>query len=467
MPVLKSLTIDPAYKILMFGDNASAWDLIVADGTVTAKNTILIGSQASGGATFIASDGSIDGGNNTGWTFLSDVSPTLTTEASTSVSVSSLLANAYLAYTPLNATQRGFCYKAGYEETPTTADSVVYEDGDFEAARYSLAISELNSNAAYSIRAYVIVNGTTYYGNVESLYTYPEAPQNLSLEADVNAITATWDDVENVDLYALYWATTSGVTTSSNRILGVSSPFIHDSLIPGVIYYYRVSAISNNLESDLSNEASSLTLASSMLPTFSPNNYLLTANYIKLLTSQYQNAVKFKSWLQHNLDILHDGMTAAHSINDRFDIDFASGAQLDIIGTIVGQKRILPFEPTDGSDPVLDNETYRSLLKAKIAMNHWDGQLYSIEQQWQLIFPETQIIIVDNQDMTINVSVLGTLSSLLQDLIEHDMLIPRPQGVKMNLEWSPETTAYFAYDMENNEYNGYDIGRWHPTYTGE
>ena len=191
MPRLSSLVIDPAYKLLFFGEGANPWDLIVPTGTVTAKNAIIIGSQASGGATFIASDGSVDGGNNTGWTFLADVQPTLTTEASTNVSVSSLLANAYLAYTPLNATQRGFCYKAGYEETPTTADSVVYEDGSFEAERYSLAISGLNSNAAYSIRAYVIVNGVTYYGNVESLYTYPEAPQNLSLEADVNAITAT------------------------------------------------------------------------------------------------------------------------------------------------------------------------------------------------------------------------------------------------------------------------------------
>lgn len=467
MPVLKSLTIDPAYKILMFGDNAAEWDLIVAEGTVTAKNTILIGSQASGGATFNASHGSVDGGNNTGWNFIADVQPTLTTEASTNILTFSLLANAYLAYTPLNATQRGFCYKEGYAQTPTTSDSVVYEDGSFDAERYSLAIAGLSSNTGHSIRAYVVVNGITYYGNVESLYTYPEAPQNLTLEAGVNSITSTWDDVTGVDTYALYWSISSGVTIANNRILGASSPYIHESLTPGIIYYYRVSAITGALESELSNEASLLTLASSMLPTFSPNNYLLTADYIKLLTSQYQGATKFKSWLQYHLDVLHDSMATAHSINDRFDIDFASGVQLDVIGTIVGQKRVLPFEPTDGSDPVLDDATYRQLLKAKIAMNHWDGQLYSIEQQWQLIFPDTQIIIVDNQDMTLNVSVLGTLSSLLKDLIEHDMIIPRPQGVKMNFEWSPETTAYFAYDMENDEYNGYDIGRWHPTYTGE
>jgi hypothetical protein len=71
MPVLKSLTIDPAFKILMFGDNAAEWDLIVPSGTVTAKNTILIGSQASGGASFLAytSEGNVDGGNNTGWVF--------------------------------------------------------------------------------------------------------------------------------------------------------------------------------------------------------------------------------------------------------------------------------------------------------------------------------------------------------------------------------------------------------------
>ena len=115
----------------------------------------------------------------------------------------------------------------------------------------------------------------------------------------------------------------------------------------------------------------------------------------------------------------------------------------------------------------MDDETYRTLLKAKIALNHWDGTLFSIEQKWVSIFPDTRILIVDNQDMTMNVSVLGNISELIQDLIEHDMIIPRPQGVMINYAWSPRSVIYFAYDIDNNEYSGYDTGRWSATFTEE
>ena len=75
MPRLSSLIIDPAYKLLFLGEGANTWDLIVPTGSVIAQNTILIGSQASGGASFLAytSDGNVDGGNNTGWVFTEPV----------------------------------------------------------------------------------------------------------------------------------------------------------------------------------------------------------------------------------------------------------------------------------------------------------------------------------------------------------------------------------------------------------
>lgn len=70
MPTVKSLTIDPAYTITILGDGGNPWDIIVPSGTVIARETILIGSQASGGAFFVADESCFDGGGNTGWTFI-------------------------------------------------------------------------------------------------------------------------------------------------------------------------------------------------------------------------------------------------------------------------------------------------------------------------------------------------------------------------------------------------------------
>ena len=270
----------------------------------------------------------------------------------------------------------------------------------------------------------------------------------------------TWDDVDHADSYNIYWGNSSGITTSSTSFQGALSPYIHTSLTTGQTYYYKVSAKTNGLESALSVELSNLFTGSSTYPTFDPQNWEDTAYYVGLLTSEYQMATNFKAWLEHNVDVVKDGMTAANQLNNDFDIDFATGDQLDIIGDILGQSRTLTFQPTDGTEPILEDEMYRKVLKAKVVLNHWDGQLYSIEQKLNSIFPDTQIVIVDNQDMSITVSVSGDISTLIQDMIENDMIIPRPQAVKVNYQWNPTVTKKFCYDMSTAEFGGYDEANW-------
>ena len=56
-------------------------------------------------------------------------------------------------------------------------------------------------------------------------------------------------------------------------------------------------------------------------------------------------------------------------------------AQLDALGTLVGQSRQVPFQPSGGVSPILDDNTYRILLQAKIAQNQFDGQIDSAERK--------------------------------------------------------------------------------------
>lgn len=465
MPTVASLTITPAYMMSLLDCSGASWDLVIPSGIVYADKCILINSHASGGATFYALSTCIDGGGNTGWIFLA--APELTTKTPSVVTTNEITALAELvskAEETTSVSRRGFCFVEGVA-TPTTDDEVVYEDGDFDVGNYSLSIAGLLQNTRYSVRAYIVSAGVTFYGNTVAVYTYPAVPENLEAEAGEDYITLTWDEVDGANSYNLYWSETPGVTSDSECFVGITTPFVHAGLSPMLSYYYRVSAVSGTRESGLSIEVSSQTLAAEDFPTFSPQNWKETEDYIKLLTSQYQMAEKFKEWLRKNIDICKDIMEAANNMNNVFDLDFAVGAQLDIIGQIVGQKRVLPFQPSDGTDPNLDDDMYRTLLKAKIALNHWDGKLLSIEQKWTSIFPGTSIVIVDNQDMTINVSVLGEISELVQELIENDMIIPRPQAVQINYAWSPRRAIIFAYDMDNDEYSGYDKGQWSTDYT--
>lgn len=176
--------------------------------------------------------------------------------------------------------------------------------------------------------------------------------------------------------------------------------------------------------------------------------------YTDLVTSQHRPATKFMAWLTANLTILDDVSTCADAINEAFDIDYAVGDQLDAIGKIVGLSRTLPFTPTSAS-PILSDTDYRKALKCQIGLNQWDGQISTLSPLWADIFPGAEIAIVDNCDMSIEITFAQLLPSLFVEMIEHGMIVPRPQGVLTNFYFSDKPR--FTYSKAGS---GYDQGYW-------
>lgn len=171
--------------------------------------------------------------------------------------------------------------------------------------------------------------------------------------------------------------------------------------------------------------------------------------YLNKVTSQHKTKPKFMSWLNANLSTI-DGITKLlMDLDYHFDIYNAKGKQQDIIGEIVGVSRILDFQPADGSSPVLDDDIYRTLQLAKISINHWDGTIPGAVELWRNLFPNYQIIIQDNQDMSMNLHVIGLESSLEKELISKGYIAPKPEGVKIHYDfymhlYQAEQMAYFA-----------------------
>jgi hypothetical protein len=456
---LQGISINPLYRITMIGEGSNQWALVVPQGQVLARNTILIGSSATGGADFFADETCYDGGGNDGWIFIH--SPNVITNNPSGITSNRITAHS--TYTLVDSevfvTRRGFCWVKGYG-LPTVLDSVVYTEGAYASGNYSLNLISLDQGEAYTIRAYVVIGGAVYYGNAITAYTLPIPPMEIEVEDNEGTATIKWEPVERAHYYTLYYSTTAGVTKESTRYVGVVSPFIHPNLIPGRTYHYRMTTTTNGFESELSIEVSVLITGEITLPEFSPANYLPSSEYVKLLTSEYQLAENYKTWLKHTVDYCADITNIAVLLHEHFDLDFAVGKQLDIIGSIVGISRVLPFQPSDDSNPILDDEVYRKLIKATIVRNHWDGQLKTIEEKWREIFPGTQLTIKDNQDMSIDVGLSGDISFLLQDLIMHDMILPRPQAVQVNYAWAPRKLKRFAYDLSTNEFGGYNEAAW-------
>jgi len=214
-------------------------------------------------------------------------------------------------------------------------------------------------------------------------------------------------------------------------------------------------------------------------------------DYIKLFTSQYQNSTKLLAWARSFMDIVDDIKDLAQNLSFYFSLfrvidkdaisyvpnalttkagsytftsfDACVGNQLDILGVILGVPRQVTFDPTDGSSPILDDDTYRILLKNQVLKNHWDGRAESLQTTWKELFPGGKIIVQDNQNMTIDVTITGTFTQIIIDLIENDYIVPRPQGVWMNYyvgTISPANLPFFGFDRRDAYVSGFDEGHW-------
>jgi hypothetical protein len=180
--------------------------------------------------------------------------------------------------------------------------------------------------------------------------------------------------------------------------------------------------------------------------------------YLNVLTSEYKQTPVFNSWLSSVLRIASDISNCLQFISSNFDLDYAIGVQLDILGQIIGVPRTVPFQPSGGVSPILDDTTYRLLLRATIFNNQWNGTSNSLYPIWNQLFPGGHISILDNQNMTATIIMTGTFSSIIQDLISHDMIVPRPQAVAYTFEFGD--IPFFGFDLNNAFIAGFDVGKW-------
>ncbi len=150
--------------------------------------------------------------------------------------------------------------------------------------------------------------------------------------------------------------------------------------------------------------------------------------YLNRITSEHKTKPKFMSMVEARLRPFIDLFELLETFDAAFDLDTAVGNQLDIIGEYVGLKRQLDFQPFC-TDAILTDDYYRMLLKAKISLNNWDGTSEGVKKIWSAVFPDYEIQIVDNQDMTMEARIIGVQSIFENELIQHRKITPKPMVV--------------------------------------
>lgn len=206
--------------------------------------------------------------------------------------------------------------------------------------------------------------------------------------------------------------------------------------------------------------------------------------YTGLITSQHRNKKKFKAVVEANAKFYVHLQSVFNSMIEKFDIDQAVGDQLDIIGKWAGVSRFIrsplvgiyfewgaasvgwssgiwqgEFSPTSGLTSLPD-DIYRTLIKAKIAANRWDGTIPSAYDIWETVFTDNAVIIQDNQNMSIIVAVVGsTLDALTQALLTGGYIPLKPEGVKVQYYAVPtDTNPVFVWGGSGTP--GLETGGW-------
>jgi hypothetical protein len=217
--------------------------------------------------------------------------------------------------------------------------------------------------------------------------------------------------------------------------------------------------------------------------------------WLKLVTSRHKDKPNFIAMLSLVLQPLADIIEVTRSLPRLFDLDVAVGDQLDKVGEWVGVTRNItvpltgiyfaldtagvgldqgtlqgPFDPTGGL-LVLDDDSYRTLLRGRIASNHWDGTIPGAYAAWDILFSGTGfgILIQDGGNMTMIMALTGPVpDAVTAALFTGGYLSLKPAAIGISEYIVPAISGapYFGIGVENAAIAGLDVGTFGTTSAG-
>lgn len=209
--------------------------------------------------------------------------------------------------------------------------------------------------------------------------------------------------------------------------------------------------------------------------------------YLDLIASEHAGKARFRATVSLSVQPYVDQNAVLKLLPLDFDLDVAIGAQLDAVGLWVGRTRFLtvplnvyfsfdidglgfdqgvwkgPFDPTTGITRLAD-PAYRTLLRATIVSNQWDGSIPVAYRAWDLLFAGTgySIFLQDYGDMSMAMALVGQPpDAVTLALFTTGELDLKPAGVRFfHVLPTDYTVPFFGLDSETGAVSGLDVGAW-------
>lgn len=215
-----------------------------------------------------------------------------------------------------------------------------------------------------------------------------------------------------------------------------------------------------------------------------------TNEYTELIAGYHVGKARYTSWVFTLTEPLRIARERLAAMREDFDVDTAIGAQLDAVGVRVGVSRNLPmtltdvyfalddvdgigldlgvwkgvYDPVDGTT-TLGDETYRAVIKAKIAQNHWDGTRGSLpdflgEVLGQFGQPAKVLDLEDLDTMHVVLHLTkDTTPPIVWELFSRRIIDVTAAGVSVDLV---DNNPWFGFDYETASVKGLDESEWFP-----
>lgn len=215
----------------------------------------------------------------------------------------------------------------------------------------------------------------------------------------------------------------------------------------------------------------------------------LAQPYLDLVTGEHSDKPAFISTLTAALEPIADTRSVVDAFPPAYDLDTAVGAQLDVVGEWAGRSRYLtapltdvyftfddpalgldsgtwkgPFDPDTGLVELPD-APYRTLLRAAVASNLWNGSVPSAYAIWDALLDGlgAGIFIVDGQDMSVQMGFGGgPIDAVTMAMLRRGYFDLKPAGVKVRGYFvnSEPKTPVFGFDVQGSGLGGFDSGSW-------
>ena len=212
------------------------------------------------------------------------------------------------------------------------------------------------------------------------------------------------------------------------------------------------------------------------------------ADYLAHITPYHRGKPDFAATIDASVTDLAELQAFLHVLFEAFDIETAVGVQLDVVGEWVGRSRVIPipvkppwFTIGDrlrgigagylfqngisfgSTNAILDDETYRQLLFAKIAANQWDGTAEGAKVALEIFFRGifgSLVVVQDDGPMRCTIGLAQKIPSIPGLYILARSLIPvKAAGVATTYCVTTVNDApLFGIGVENERIAGIGVG---------